>query len=194
MIRSQLKTAILIFIVFTIITGLIYPLFITGISQILFSKKADGSLIYKNGKCIGSKLIGQKFTNPKYFWGRPSATVSFPYNASASGGSNLGPLNPKLISEVKKRINQIRKADPSNKNSIPVDLVTSSASGLDPDISIAAAYYQIPRVAQARGLPTKTVKSIVKKYTTRPLFGIIGYPVVNILEVNLALNKIRTKK
>ena len=187
MFREYIKPALLSFLVLTIITGIIYPLFITGIAQALFPSQANGSLIYRNGKVVGSSLIGQPFDDPKYFWGRISAT-SPQYNASSSSGSNIGPTNPALIDEINGRIKALKAADPDNTNLIPVDLVTSSASGLDPHISLAAAHYQIARIARLRGLSEDTVKAIVKQHTYSRLLGLIGEPVVNVLELNLALD------
>ena len=187
MFKEYIKPALLTFLVLTIITGVIYPLFITGIAQALFPNQANGSLIYRNGKVVGSSLIGQAFDDPKYFWGRISAT-SPQYNASSSSGSNIGPSNPALIDEVKGRIKALQAADPENKAPIPVDLVTSSGSGLDPHISLAAAYYQASRIVRLRGLSQNTVKTLIAKYTSGRLFGFIGEPVVNVLEFNLALD------
>ena len=192
MFREQIKQAILVFIILSIITGIIYPLFITGISQVIFPSQANGSLIYRNGKPVGSALIGQAFNNPKYFWGRISATSPVLFNAAASTGSNLGPTNPALIEAVKVRIKALKSADP-NDNPIPVDLVTSSASGLDPHISIAAAYYQINRIARSRGLAQDKIKIIINKHTHGRLLGVIGEPVVNVLEINLALDDYKNK-
>jgi K+-transporting ATPase ATPase C chain len=189
MFREHIKPAILIFIILTIITGILYPLFVTGIAQLFFHKQANGSLIYQNGKPIGSSLIGQLYDDPKYFWGRLSATSPVAFNSASSSGSNLGPLNPALIDAVKARIKALKTVDPSNTNPIPVDLVTSSASGLDPHISLASAYYQIPRVARLRGLPQNKIETIVRKHTTDRFLGIIGEPVVNALEVNLELDE-----
>jgi len=187
MFKGQIKQAILIFLVLSIITGIIYPLFITGIAQLFFRNQANGSLIYQNGKPVGSVLIGQAFNNPRYFWGRISATSPVSFNAVSSSGSNLGPTNPALVEAVKARINALKLADPGS-NLIPVDLVTSSASGLDPHISLAAAYYQTPRIGRLRGLSEDTIKAFIAKYTSGRLFGIIGEPVVNVLELNLALD------
>lgn len=191
MIRAQLKAAILSFFILTIITGIFYPFFVTGIAQAIFPKQANGSLIYRNGKPIGSTLIGQPFDDPKYFWSRISATIPQQYNASLSSGSNIGPSNPALIDEIKGRLKALQAADPDNKVSIPVDLVTSSASGLDPHISLAAAYYQIPRVARLRGLSQDALKVIVRQHTYGRFLGLIGEPVVNVLELNLALDELR---
>jgi len=191
---KQLRSAIVSLLMFTLITGVIYPLLVTGIAQVVFPSQANGSLIIKDGKAVGSKLIGQSFDAPKYFWGRLSATGTFPYNAfnaenlTASSGSNYGPLNPTLIAMVQVRIDALKKADPTNTALIPVDLVTASGSGLDPHISVAAALYQIHRVAQARGLTDADVKTLVDKYTGGRQFGFLGEPTVNVLELNLALD------
>ena len=187
MIKEQVKPAILIFLVLTVITGIIYPFFVTGISKALFPKEVGGSLIYRDGKAIGSSLIGQPFDDPKYLWGRISATSLAQYNASSSSGSNIGPSNPTLVDEVKGRIKALQTADPGNKAPIPVDLVTSSGSGLDPHISLAAAYYQIHRIAKQRGISENIVKDIIDKNRTMRLFGLLGEPVVNVLKVNLDL-------
>jgi potassium-transporting ATPase KdpC subunit len=191
---NQLRPALVIFLLLTVITGVIYPLAVTGIAQVIFPHQANGSLIMKDGQAVGSELIGQQFDAPKYFWGRLSATGTFPYNAfnaanlTASSGSNYGPLNPALFSMVQARIGALKAADPTNSAPIPVDLVTASASGLDPHISIAAAYYQVHRVAQARGLADADVKALVDKYTQGRQFGFLGEPTVNVLELNLALD------
>ncbi|MDD3905849.1 MAG: potassium-transporting ATPase subunit KdpC [Candidatus Omnitrophica bacterium] len=188
MFREQLKSAILVFIILTIITGVLYPLFVTGIAQAFFHTKANGSLIYRNGKIIGSALIGQPFDDPKYLWGRLSATSPVPYNSNSSSGSNIGPSNGALLETVKSRIEKLRAADPKNKMPIPVDLVTSSASGLDPHISKASAYYQVPRIAKQLGLSVNIVKNIVDQNAKGRLFGLIGEPVVNVLKVNMDLD------
>ena len=188
MFREQLKSAILVFIILTIITGIFYPLLVTGIAQAFFHAKANGSLIHIDGKIIGSTLIGQPFDDPKYLWGRLSATSPIPYNSSSSSGSNIGPSNGALLETVKSRIEKLRAADPKNKTPIPVDLVTSSASGLDPHISLAGAYYQIPRIAKRRGLSVNIVKSIIDRNANGRLFGLIGEPVVNVLKVNMDLD------
>jgi K+-transporting ATPase ATPase C chain len=185
---SQLKPAIVILALMTLITGLAYPLAVTGIAQVIFPHQANGSLISINGKVVGSELIGQQFSEPKYFWGRLSATGPYPYNAAASSGSNLGPTNPALVDEVKSRIQALQAADPGNKNPIPVDLVTSSGSGLDPNISPAAAIYQAPRVARARGLSETQVLALIRQHTQGRLLGFMGEPRVNVLELNLALD------
>lgn len=181
---SQLRPAFFMLLLMTVLTGVIYPLAVTGVAQAAFPHRANGSLIVINGKAYGSELIGQQFSDPKYFWGRPSAAG---YNAAASSGSNYGPLNPKLMKTVQARIDALKAADPTNPAPIPVDLVTASASGLDPNISVAAALYQVHRVAQARGLSEETVLSLVEKYTTGRQFGFLGEPRVNVLELNLAL-------
>ena len=188
MFRKQLKSAFIVFVILTIITGVLYPLFITGIAQAFFHAKANGSLIYRDGKITGSSLIGQPFEDPKYLWGRLSATSPVPYNSSSSSDSNIGPSNPALLETAKARVEKLRSADPKNKTPIPIDLVTSSASGLDPHISLAAAYYQIPRIAKERGISVNTVKNIIDKNTTMRLFGLLGEPVINVLMVNLDLD------
>ena len=191
---SQLRPAFTMLLVFTVITGLIYPFAVTGIAQVIFSHQANGSLIVVNEKAVGSKLIGQQFDDPEYFWSRISATGDFPYNAfnaetlTGSSGSNYGPLNPSLIKAVQARIEALQAADPSNTLPIPVDLVTASGSGLDPHISIAAALYQVHRVATARGLSEEQVKSLVDIYTKGRQLGFLGEPTVNVLELNLALD------
>jgi potassium-transporting ATPase KdpC subunit len=190
MFRQYIRPAVLLFLALTIITGFIYPLFITGIAQVLFHRQANGSLIYRNGKIIGSLLVGQPFDDPKYLWPRISAT-SPQYNASSSSGSNIGPSNPALIDGVNGRIKTLKSADPDNRSPIPVDLVTSSASGLDPHISLAAAYYQIPRIARQRGLTVNIVKNIIDKNTKMRLLGLLGEPVVNVLGVNLDLDSFK---
>jgi K+-transporting ATPase ATPase C chain len=178
-------------IIFTLLTGILYPLLITGIAQVVFPHQANGSLIGQNGRIIGSELVGQQFDDPHYFWGRLSATSPYPYNAASSTGSNLGLSNPALTEEVKTRITALNTADPSNHLPIPVDLVTSSGSGLDPDISVAAALYQIPRVAKARGLSEDVVRTLVDQYTQGRQLGVMGEPRVNVLKLNLALDAIK---
>jgi len=189
--RSQIRPALMSLLIFTVLVGLLYPLVVTGIAQLVFPHQANGSLIVVNGKTVGSSLIGQQFTDPKYFWGRLSATGPYPYNAAASSGSNLGPTNPALLDEVKARIAALQAADPGNTQSIPVDLVTSSGSGLDPDISVAAALYQLPRVARLRGLSVSAVQTLVDQYTRGRTLGFLGEPRVNVLELNLALDGIK---
>ena len=192
--KTLIRPAVTLFILLSIITGLIYPLLVTGIGQALFPQQAAGSLIERDGKLVGSRLIGQPFTDPKYFWGRPSATSPYPYNAAASGGSNLGPLNPALKEAVESRVKALRIADPGNAAPVPVDLVTASASGLDPHISPAAAEYQVTRVARARGLAPETVRNLVTQQTENRQWGIFGEPRVNVLELNLALDPLPSQK
>jgi K+-transporting ATPase ATPase C chain len=191
--RAQIKPAIIVLALLTLITGVIYPVLVTGIAQALFPRQANGSLIVKDGKAIGSDLIGQPFDDPKYFWGRLSATEPFSYNAASSSGSNLGPTNPALLDEVQTRIKALQAADPTNTQSIPVDLVTSSASGLDPHISPAAAEYQVERVARARGLDEAVVRQLVAQHTQDRDLGVLGEPRVNVLELNLALDTTASK-
>jgi potassium-transporting ATPase KdpC subunit len=180
--------AAVLFLVLTVITGILYPFLVTGIAQILFSKQANGSLIYQNNMPVGSDLIGQAFDQPQYFWGRLSATSPTPFNAAASSGSNLGPLNPALLEAVTSRIQALQSSDPQNTHLIPVDLVTFSASGLDPHISLAAVDYQVPRVARMRGLSSDIIKVIVKQHTSGRFLGLIGEPVANVLKINAALD------
>ena len=178
---------------FTILLGIIYPLAVTGLSQIMFPYQANGSTIIKNGEPVGSALIGQQFSDPKYFWGRPSATAPYPYNASSSSGSNLGPDNPDLIKAVRSRIQALHTKDPDNTAKIPVDLVTASGSGLDPHISPAAAEYQVRRVALARGIDKTKVSALVAANTEGRGFGVLGEPRVNVLKLNLALDDLSRK-
>jgi len=185
--KNILRSALVLFFVLTLLTGIAYPLLVTGVAQALFPLQAGGSLIRQDGKPVGSALIGQNFSEPKHFWGRPSATGPMPYNASASSGSNQGPLNPALTDAVKSRIEALRGADPGNTAAVPVDLVTASASGLDPHISPAAARFQVARVAKARGLPTDKVLSLVEQQTETPLLPFLGESQVNVLRLNLAL-------
>ncbi len=189
--RSQIRPALMALLVFTVLTGLVYPLVVTGIAQLFFPRQANGSLIVVNGQTVGSTLIGQSFDAPKYFWGRLSATGPFPYNAAASSGSNLGPTNPALLDAIKARIAALKAADPSNTQPIPVDLVTASASGLDPHISLAAVYYQVPRVARARGMSEADVIALVDQYTEGRQLGFLGEPRLNVLLLNLALDGIQ---
>lgn len=186
--RTQLRPAIVSFVLLTLITGIVYPLAVTGLAQAFFPYQASGSLMIRNGQVLGSELIGQPFDDPKYFWGRLSATSPFPYNGAASSGSNLGPLNADLAKVAQARINALRDADPGNATPIPVDLVTASGSGLDPHISVAAALYQVPRVARARGLGEDQVRALVARFTEGRQFGILGEPRVNVLKLNLALD------
>jgi K+-transporting ATPase ATPase C chain len=186
----ELKTALLMLIVLTVLTGVLYPLVITGISQIAFHEKANGSLIVEGDVVRGSHLIGQSFDDPKYFWSRPSATGPVPYNASASSGSNLGPINPGLVQSYKERVEKLRAGSPGSEP-IPVDLITSSGSGLDPHISPAGARFQIPRVAAARKLNEERVRALVEEHVEGRLFGFMGESRVNVLELNLALDRLR---
>ncbi|CAN7634979.1 potassium-transporting ATPase subunit KdpC [Variovorax paradoxus] len=186
--NNVIRPALVLFALLSALTGLAYPLAVTGAAKALFPSQAAGSLVVQGGTTVGSSLIGQNFSDPKHFWGRPSATAPQPYNASASGGSNLGPLNPALADAVKARIEALRAADPGNAAAVPVDLVTASASGLDPDISPAAAHYQARRVARVRGLPPEQVNALVASHTQAPLWGWLGEPRVNVLALNLALD------
>ena len=189
--KNILRPALVLFFILTLVTGVAYPLLVTGAAKTLFPVQASGSIIMRDGKAVGSELIGQNFSDPKHFWGRPSATGPMPYNASASSGSNQGSLNPALTDAVKSRIEALRAADPGNTKSIPVDLVTASASGLDPHISSAAANYQVSRVARARGLPADKVQALVNAQAEAPLLGFLGEPRVNVLKLNLALEALR---
>lgn len=189
--KTILRPALVMFTVLTLVTGVAYPLVVTGAAQSLFPAQAGGSLIQRDGKVVGSSLIGQNFSEPKSFWGRPSATGPMPYNASASSGSNQGPLNPALVDAVKGRVEALKAADPGNTAQVPVDLVTASASGLDPHISPAAARYQVARVAKARGLALEKVQALVEQHTEQPLLGFLGEPRVNVLQLNLALEALR---
>ncbi|NTU42737.1 MAG: potassium-transporting ATPase subunit KdpC [Nitrospirales bacterium] len=191
---TTLRNAFISLFLFTLLTGFIYPLVVTGIAQAVFPHQANGSIIQKNGKAVGSELIGQQFDDPKYFWGRPSATGPYPYNGSASSGSNKGTNNPDLKKAVQDRIDAFHAADPGNTAKIPVDLVTASGSGLDPHISPAAAEYQVRRVAKARGLDEKRLRSIVTANTEGRQMGILGEPRVNLLKLNLALDGLKEDK
>jgi K+-transporting ATPase ATPase C chain len=182
------RPALVLFVLLSALTGLIYPMAVTGVAKTAFPAQADGGLIVIDGTTVGSKLIGQNFSDPKHFWGRPSATAPQPYNASASGGSNQGPLNPALTDAVKARVEALRAADPDNTAPVPVDLVTASASGLDPDISPAAAQYQAARVARVRGMPLSQVQSLIDRNTQKPLLGFLGESRVNVLALNIALD------
>ena len=190
--NSILRPALVLFAVLTALTGVAYPLVVTGIGQAAFPEQAAGSLIQRDGKTVGSALIGQNFSDPKYVWGRPSATGPYPNNASASSGSNQGPLNPALSDAVKGRIDALRAADPGNAGPVPVDLVTASGSGLDPHISVAGAVYQAARVAKARNLPLPQVQQLIAQHTEGRLFGFLGEPRVNVLRLNLSLDAART--
>ncbi|HUA81367.1 MAG TPA: potassium-transporting ATPase subunit KdpC [Dyella sp.] len=189
-----IRNAVSMLLVMTLVTGIAYPLLATGVAQVLFPHQANGSLIEKNGKPIGSELIGQNFDDPRYFWGRPSATTPQPDNGTASNGSNQGPTNPALRDAVQQRIDALRKADPGNNSPVPADLVTASGSGLDPEISPAAAQYQIARVARVRKFSTDQVKALVAQYTQGRQLGLLGEPRVNVLQLNLALDQLQTKQ
>jgi K+-transporting ATPase ATPase C chain len=186
---GQFLPALRMLVVLSVLTGILYPYVVTGIAQLAFPRAANGSLISGDGKVLGSDLIGQPFDDPKYFWSRPSATSPQPYNAAASSGSNQGPRNPALADAVKDRIKALRDADPDNKARVPVDLLTASGSGLDPHISVAAAEYQMHRVAGARGMPEDRVRALVTESTLGRTFGILGEPRVNVLKLNLALDR-----
>ena len=187
--NTILRPALVMFAALTLICGVLYPYAVTGIGQVAFASQAEGSLVSSKDRPVGSFLIGQAFSSPKYFWSRPSATSPMPNNATASSGSNQGPLNPALTDSVKGRIDALKAADPDNKASIPVDLVTASASGLDPDISVAAAYYQVGRIARERKLPTAAVTSLIDQYKQAQYLGFFGEPRVNVLALNLALDQ-----
>jgi K+-transporting ATPase ATPase C chain len=188
----QIRSAVIFLALFTVLTGIIYPLVVTGIAQVAFHHQANGSLLEsKDGKYLGSELIGQPFDEAGYFWGRPSATTPFPYNAASSSGSNYGPRNPALLDGIQNRIKALKAADPDNTQPIPVDLVTYSASGLDPHISIAAALYQVPRVARQRGLSETQVLALVNRFTQGRQLGILGEPRVNVLLLNQAMDQIK---
>jgi len=187
--REHLRPTVLLLVAFTALLGLAYPAVITVLARVAFSSQAEGSFVQRNGVVVGSRLIGQPFDNPRYFWSRPSATTP-PYNAAASAGSNLGPLNPALTQAIVDRVAALRKADPGNTALVPVDLVTASASGLDPEISPAAAAYQAPRVARLRGLPVDRVNALVARFIQERTFGLLGEPRVNVLLLNLALDSV----
>lgn len=187
--RTLIRPALTLFVLLSLVTGLLYPLAVTGVAQLVFPAQANGSLIVdKDGRTVGSSLIGQAFSDPKHFWGRPSATAPVPYNGGNSGGSNLGPLNPALLDAVKARVDALKAADPGNDAPVPVDLVTASGSGLDPHISVAAADYQVARVAKARGIAPDAVKAAIARHTEGRLFGLLGEPRVNVLALNLDLD------
>jgi K+-transporting ATPase ATPase C chain len=189
--KTTLRPLLVLFLALSFITGLAYPLLVTALGQALYPAQAAGSLIVKDGKPVGSALIGQNFSDPGHFWGRPSATGPQPNNAAASSGSNQGPLNPALVDAVKGRVQALHDADPGNTAAVPVDLVTASASGLDPHISVAAARYQVSRVAAARKLPVEQVEALVEQATERPLFGLLGEAGVNVLRLNLSLGDLK---
>lgn len=183
-----LRPALSVFVLLTLITGLAYPLLVTGVAQALFPQAANGSIVTVDGQAVGSALIGQSFTAPRYFWGRPSATATLPNNGLASGGSNLGANNPALLDAVKTRIATLKAADPGNTQPVPVDLVTASGSGLDPEISPAAAFYQAQRIAHARAMSVGQVQALIDQHTQRPWLGVVGEARVNVLLLNLALD------
>jgi K+-transporting ATPase KdpC subunit len=189
---SKLRPAIVIFFFLALLTGIIYPLLVTGIAQVVFPNQANGSLIRKEGAMVGSSLIGQSFADPKYFWGRPSYTSPYPYNAAQSSGSNMAPSSAALKNSIQSRIEALHDSDPSNKEQIPIDLITSSGSGLDPDISVAAALYQAERVARVRNLDESVVLALIDKYTESRQFGFLGEPRVNVLLLNLGLDEIQS--
>lgn len=184
----ELRIAIVSFLLLTVVTGIVFPGLVALVAAVAFPGQAGGSLIRVDGKVVGSRLIGQAFSSPKYFWGRPSATGPMPNNGAVSSGSNQGPLNPALVSAVEGRIAELRAADPGNMKPVPVDLVTTSGSGLDPQISIAAAEFQVPRVARERGLPEARVREQVSAATEGRTFGMLGEPRVNVLQLNLSLD------
>jgi len=190
-VRKQVYPSIILTVLFTVLLGLLYPIVVTGLAQLLVPREANGSLIVGDGKVVGSTLIGQPFADPKYFWGRLSATSPYAYNALSSSGSNLAPTNQALVDAVKQRVAALRAADPTNIASVPVDLVTASGSGLDPHISPAAAAYQVPRVARARRLHMETVRQLVDQFTEGRQFGVLGEPRVNVLMLNRALDRTR---
>jgi len=188
---TTLRPALVLFLLLTVLTGLLYPLLVTGLAQLLFPHQAAGSVLTRDGHAVGSRLIGQSFSDPRYFWSRPSATTPQPYNGTASTGSNLGPLNPALLDAVRTRIAALHAADPDNHSPVPVDLVTASGSGLDPEVSVAAASYQAARVARARGLAPERVQALIAQHTEGRLLGVLGEPRVNVLELNLALDALK---
>ena len=187
--KAMIRPAVSLFVALTVVTGVVYPLVVTAVAKAAFPSQAGGSLIVENGRTVGSSLIGQNFTDPKLFWGRPSATSPMAYNGQGSGGSNLGPLNPALTDAVKGRVDALRAADPGNTSPVPVDLVTASASGLDPEISVAAAEYQVARIARLRGLSRQVVEDIVARHVQGRTLGILGEPRVNVLDMNLELQR-----
>src|SRR5580658_10543873 len=191
---SVIRPAIVLFLIMTAVTGIAYPLVVTAIAQLVFPDQAGGSLVLKGGKAVGSRLIGQNFSDPKYFWSRPSATSPQPYNGTGSTASNLGPLNPALMDGIKKNIDALHAADPSNTGPVPVDLVTASGSGLDPELSLAGARYQVARVAQVRGLSQAAVQRLVDSHARGKWLGLLGEPRVNLLELNLALDDLTAVK
>ena len=189
--RSQLRPALVLILALSVLTGLLYPLIVTAVAQVAWPGKAGGSIVTVDGRQVGSALVGQPFSGPAYFWGRPSATSPVPYDASASAASNLGPTNPALLAAVQARVAALRAADPHEKGPVPADLVTASGSGLDPDVSVAGALYQVPRVAAARGLSPDAVERLVRGHARGRTLGFLGEPRVNVLELNLALDRLR---
>jgi len=187
--KTLIRPALTLFILMTVVTGVLYPLAVTGVAKLAFPDKAAGSLIVRDGKTVGSALIGQSFTDPGHFWGRPSATGPMPYNAGGSSGSNQGPLNPALVDAVKERTEALKAADPDNTLPVPVDLVTASASGLDPHISVAGAQYQAGRVARKRGIEPALVQSLIARHTEGRMLGVLGEPRVHVLALNLSLDQ-----
>jgi len=186
-ILSTLRPAVMLFVGLTVVVGIAYPLAMTGIAKVAFNDQAEGSLIVKDGKVVGSSLIGQSFSSPQFFWGRPSATGPMANNAVNSSGSNFGPTNAAQLDSVKARVEALKAADPSNTAAIPVDLVTASASGLDPEISLAAAYYQVPRIARERKMAETQVRALIEQFAQKPVMGLFGEPRVNVLQLNLTL-------
>jgi potassium-transporting ATPase KdpC subunit len=191
---ALIRPALVLFLIMTAVTGIAYPLVVIGIAQVVFPDQAAGSLVLKGGEAVGSRLIGQNFADPKYFWSRPSATSPQPYNGVGSSGSNLGPLSPALTDGIKKNIDALRAADPTNTAPVPVDLVTASGSGLDPELSLAGARYQLARVARVRGLSQAAVQSLIDSHARGKWLGLLGEPRVNVLELNLALDDLATGK
>jgi K+-transporting ATPase ATPase C chain len=189
--RQELRAALVLFVLLSVVTGIAYPLLVTGIGHVAFARQAQGSIIERAGKPLGSALLGQPFDAPQYFWGRLSATAPQPYNGASSGGSNLGPTNPALLDSVAMRVQALRAIDPGNHQPVPVDLVSASGSGLDPDISPAAAEYQVGRIARIRGLSEARVRELVAGHRSERFLGVLGEPRVNVLELNLALDQLR---
>ncbi len=189
--RTILRPTLILFGLLTIITGVIYPLFVTVFAQVVFPYQANGSIIFDNGRALGSELIGQPFDDPKYFWSRPSATGGMPYNAAASSGSNLAPSNPALVSAMNERIQMYETAEPPSSSKIPIDLITTSGSGLDPHISLAAARYQVKRVAEARHIDENVIESLIDRYTETRQWGFMGEPRLNVLKINLTLDELQ---
>jgi K+-transporting ATPase ATPase C chain len=187
--KSLIRPAVTLFALLTAVTGVLYPLAVTGVAKLAFPNQAAGSLITKDGQAIGSALVGQSFSDPRHFWGRPSATSPMAYNGANSAGSNQGPTNPALIDAIKGRVDALKAADPANTADVPIDLVTASASGIDPEISVAGARYQVARVAKARGVAPELIEAQVMRHATDRLFGLLGEPRVNVLELNLDLDR-----